>query len=351
MLFLFPYFYCISAVSGNEKRIDKFSESKNFYDGKFHNHNDVKLASPSFWRATKAVMFEGTDKVPTRPLPVNRLNRNHFQKDRFGNFSLVWLGHASVLVNLEGKHLLTDPMFSKRSSFVQWLGPKRFHPVPVNMNDLPDLDAIIISHNHYDHLDKASIKKLDHKTKTYLVPLAVGKYLENWGINPQKIIELDWWQGVEHDEVQFIAAPALHFSGRGIFDHNESFWNSWVIKTEKHSIFFCGDSGMFPLFKDIGDKYGPFDLTLLPIGAYFKLWHDSHLFPEEAVQVHMELMGRVALPIHWATFNLATHSWYDPIERFFETAQKGTLPLSFPRSVRSYNTIIYRRHRPGGKLK
>jgi hypothetical protein len=164
MLFLFPYFYCISAESGNKKRIDRFSESKNFYDGKFHNHYDVKLASPSFWRATKAVMFEGTDKVPTRPLPVNRLNRNHFQKDRFGNFSLVWLGHASVLVNLEGKHLLTDPMFSKRSSFVQWQGPKRFHPVPVNMEDLPALDAIIISHNHYDHLDKASIKKLDYKT-------------------------------------------------------------------------------------------------------------------------------------------------------------------------------------------
>jgi L-ascorbate metabolism protein UlaG (beta-lactamase superfamily) len=320
-----------AAESGNKKGTDRFSESKNFYDGKFHNHNDVKLASPSFWRATKAVMFEGTDKVPARPLPVNRLNRNHFQKDRFGNFSFVWLGNASVLINLEDKYLLTDPMFSKRSSFVQWLGPKRFHPVPVTMEDLPPLDAVIISHNHYDHLDEASIKKLDHKTKTYLVPLVVGKYLEDWGIDPQKIIELDWWQGVEHDEIQFIAAPALHFSGRGIFDQNESFWNSWVIKSEKHSVFFCGDSGMFPLFKNIGDKYGPFDLTIIPIGAYSKLWHDSHLFPEEAVQVHRELKGRIVLPIHWATFNLATHSWYDPAERFFETAHKENITAVFPK--------------------
>ena len=320
-----------AAESGNKKRIDRFSESKNFYDGKFHNYNDVKLASPSFWRATKAVMFEGTEKVPTRPLPVNRLNRNHFQKDRFGNFSFVWLGNASVLINLEDKYLLTDPMFSKRSSFVQWLGPKRFHPVPVTMEDLPPLDAVIISHNHYDHLDEASIKKLDHKTKTYLVPLEVGKYLEDWGIDPQKIIELDWWQGVEHNEIQFIATPALHFSGRGIFDQNESFWNSWVIKSEKHSIFFCGDSGMFPLFKDIGDKYGPFDLTTIPIGAYSKLWHDSHLFPEEAVQVHKELKGKIVLPIHWAAFNLATHSWYDPAERFFETAHKENITAVFPK--------------------
>ncbi len=327
--------------SENTMGSDKIEQSKHFYKGKFHNHNDVKLASPSYWKATKAVMFEGDDKRPEKPLPVSKLTKVDFQGNSFGNFSFVWLGQSSVLLNLEGRYLLTDPMFSRRASFVQWAGPERFHPAPVEMDDLPALDAIIISHNHYDHLDEASIKGLDYKTKVYLVPLGVGKYLEDWGIDPQKIIEMDWWEGLERDEIQFIAAPALHFSGRGIFDQNESFWNSWVIKSKRNSIFFCGDSGMFPLFKDIGNKYGPFDLTLISNGAYSNLWHDTHLFPEEVIQAHKELKGRILMPIHWATFSLATHSWYDPAERIFKAAQKENVKILFPKigQIMDYNRL------------
>ncbi len=317
--------------TANDMESDKVSRSNNYYDGKFHNHDDIVLAAPSYWRATKAVFFEGTDKEPSKPLPVVQLDKNQFQNKTPGNLSFVWLGHASVLLYLEGKYLLTDPMFSKRASFLQWAGPKRFHPVPIEMEDLPDLEAIVISHNHYDHLDEASIKGLDHKTKVYYVPLAVGKYLEAWGVDPKKIIELDWGEKAERNGIQFDAVPSLHFSGRGLFDQNESFWNSWVIKSRKHSIFFCGDSGMFPLFKDIGIKHGPFDLTLISNGAYSKLWHDSHLFPEEVASVHKELKGKVLLPIHWATFSLATHSWWDPAERLFKAARRENIHAIYPK--------------------
>ncbi len=333
---------CVLAEETSTKTAgDRLMESKNFYDGKFHNHDDVVLQSPSFWRATKAVLFEGKDKEPSRPLSVNPLTKNDFQGESFGNFSLVWLGQASVFMNIEGKYLLTDPMFSERASFVQWAGPKRFHPVPLEMDDLPALDAIIISHNHYDHLDEATIKQLDHKTKVYFVPLAVGQYLEDWGVDPRKIVELDWWEDVERDGLQFTATPALHFSGRGIFDQNESFWNSWVIKSKEHTVFFCGDSGMFPLFRKIGDRFGPFDLTIISNGAYSKLWHDSHLFPEEVVQAHMQLKGKVILPIHWATFNLATHAWYDPAERFFTAANQAGISAVYPRigQILRYNSL------------
>ena len=241
-----------------------------------------------------------------------------------------WLGHASVMIHLENKNYLIDPVFSERSSMVQWAGPKRFHKVPKQIEAVEQFDAVIISHDHYDHLDYETIVSLAHKTKRFLVPLGVGSHLRYWGIEESKIVELDWWEEYNDGTTKIIATPARHFSGRGLTDKFKTFWSSWSIISESKKIFYSGDSGFFEGYKEIGEKLGPFDLNFMQVGAYNKLWSDIHMFPEEVADAHLLLNAKQLVPLHWATFDLALHSWDDPVERLVNSSKENDIDLIVP---------------------
>lgn len=247
------------------------------------------------------------------------------------------IGHSSLLIEIDGKRILTDPVWVKRASPVQFFGPERFFPAPIALADLPPIDAIIISHDHFDHLDEATVKTLGKKSIPFFCSLGVGKILENWGISKNQITEFDWWQEKEiWPGFTLAAAPARHFSGRGIFNRNTTLWASYIIKGPKHKVYFGADSGMHPLFKTIGEKYGPFDLAMLEIGASNPLWQDIHMGPDLAAEAFTAVNANLMMPIHWGTFNLALHAWTQPIERLLELAPQKKIPLLVPQPGETY---------------
>ncbi|WP_078282640.1 MBL fold metallo-hydrolase [Mycobacteroides franklinii] len=244
------------------------------------------------------------------------------------DLAVTWFGHSSVLVEVDGYRVLTDPVWSDRCSPSRVVGPHRQHPVPVELSTLPALDAVVISHDHYDHLDMDSIIALTRsQNAVFVVPLGVGAHLRGWGVSPTRVIELDWDQSHQLGKLTLTCTQARHFSGRSL-TRNTTLWASWVIAGPQHKVFFGGDTGYTKAFKVIGDTYGPFDLTLLPVGAYNTQWPDIHMNPEEAVQSHTDLNSLASdksaplLPIHWATFNLALHPWAEPIERALSAASE-----------------------------
>ncbi|TDR76496.1 MBL fold metallo-hydrolase [Paludibacterium purpuratum] len=278
------------------------------------------------------------DTVPGGAIPLVSLTRA--QLDAAADGSLWRLGHSTVLLKLHGVFWLTDPVFAKRASPVQWAGPRRFHPAPIGIDELPPIQAVILSHDHYDHLDRAAIMQLAGKTAWFLTPLGVGERLIGWGIDPAKVRQLDWWQETAVAGVRFVATPAQHFSGRGLFDGNRTLWASWVMLAGDLRVFFSGDSGYFDGFKTIGDRYGPFDLTLMETGAYDVNWPAVHMQPEQTLQAHFDLKGRVLLPIHNGTFDLALHAWDAPFEHIVALAEAHGVPLATPRMG---ETVVIRR--------
>jgi L-ascorbate metabolism protein UlaG (beta-lactamase superfamily) len=246
------------------------------------------------------------------------------------NHSVWRLGHSTLLLKMQGKFWITDPVFAERASPVQWAGPKRFHAPPISLDELPPIEAVILSHNHYDHLDHQAVLKLADKTNYFLTPLGVGDTLIQWGIDASKVRQFDWWQGTEVEGIRFIATPSQHFSGRGLFDGNSTLWASWVMIDGDTRIFFSGDTGYFKGFKEIGDKYGPFDLTMLETGAYDPQWPDIHMQPEETMQAHIDLRGKLLMPIHNGTFDLAMHAWNEPFDRISALAEQRGQVLATP---------------------
>lgn len=254
-----------------------------------------------------------TDTRPAGNIPVQALTAARLLADPDG--TVYRLGHSTVLMKLHDAYWLTDPVFSRRASPVQFAGPERFHAPPISIDELPPLKAVIISHDHYDHLDHGSIMKLADKTDHFLTPLGVGDILVGWGVPAAKVRQLDWWQDSDIDGVRLIATPAQHFSGRGLVSRNRTQWASWVILAPGQRLFFSGDSGYFNGFRQIGDAYGPFDLTMLETGAYHARWPTIHMHPEETVQAHLDLKGKGLLPIHNGTFDLSMHAWREPFDR------------------------------------
>ena len=267
--------------------------------------------------------------VPAGALPVDTLTRDdlHAAPDR----SLYRLGHSTMLLKLRGQYWMTDPVFGERASPFRRVGPKRFHAPPIALEALPPLHGIILSHDHYDHLDRETVLALAETTNVFLVPLGVGDRLIEWGIDAAKVRQFDWWQGTEIDGLQFTATPAQHFSGRSLFDGNSTLWASWVIVDDDLRVFFSGDTGYFDGFKTIGERLGPFDVTLLETGAYDAHWPYVHMQPDETVQAHIDLRGEWLLPVHNGTFDLAMHHWHEPFERVTSLSAAHGIALSTPR--------------------
>jgi L-ascorbate metabolism protein UlaG (beta-lactamase superfamily) len=267
--------------------------------------------------------------VPSAPLPVLPLTRAQLLAAPEQN--LFRLGHSTVLMKLRGGFWLTDPVFSERASPFPFAGPRRFHAPPIALDALPPIAGVILSHNHYDHLDRATIVRLADRVGVFVTPLGVGDLLLRWGVDPAKVRQLDWWQSTTVDGVTLTATPSQHFSGRGLFDSGRSLWCSWAIQERALKIFFSGDSGYFDGFKAIGQRLGPFDLTLMETGAYDVQWPHVHMQPEQSLQAHLDVRGRALLPIHNGTFDLALHTWHEPFERIVALAATAGVPLATPR--------------------
>jgi L-ascorbate metabolism protein UlaG (beta-lactamase superfamily) len=277
--------------------------------------------------------------MPKASLPIATLTRA--QLEAAPDRSLFRLGHSTMLIKLRGSFWITDPVFAERASPVQWMGPKRFHAPPIALEDLPPLRGVMLSHDHYDHLDRDTVMRLAKTTGVFLTPLGVGDRLIDWGVDADKVRQFDWWQGTTIDGVQFTATPAQHFSGRGLFDGNKTLWASWVIVDgAKESgasdagtlrLFFSGDTGYFDGFKEIGRRFGPFDVTMLETGAYDPQWPYVHMQPEQTVQAHQDLRGRWLLPVHNGTFDLAMHGWQEPFERVVALSGERDIALTTPR--------------------
>lgn len=246
----------------------------------------------------------------------------------------TWLGHSTVLIEIDGHRVLTDPVWGTRASPFRLLGPKRFQPVPLRLRQMPEVDVVVISHDHYDHLDYPTIRALArHSAVPFVTSLGVGAHLQAWGVAAERITELDWWQShrVPGTGLEITAAPSQHFSGRSLKDRNATLWSSLVIRGERHAVFFSGDTGLTTEYTSIRDQLGPFDLVMLEVGAFHPSWGDIHLGPENALKAHALLGGGALLPVHWGTFSLAMHAWDAPVETLLALAQPQQLPLLLPR--------------------
>lgn len=305
-------------------------QSDNFRDGKFRNLKPLGSVSSSgeLLKATADYFTGDQYRTPKGQLPTVSVSAE--QLGHSEELQVTWLGHSSCLIEIDGRVILTDPVFAERASPFSLIGPKRFaSELPIQAEQLPRIDAVLISHDHYDHLAYRSILALHAKVDKFYVPLGVGGHLERWGVPIHKIVELDWWEQRRNGSLQMVFTPAQHFSGRGLRS-NKTLWGSWVIKGEKEKVFFSGDSGYFDGFKEIGDKYGPFDITLLENGAYNTAWANIHMLPEETLQAHIDLRGKLLLPIHWGKFNLSLHAWTEPVERLLATASRAGVMVSTP---------------------
>lgn len=310
--------------------IKSYPESPQFRNGQFHNAAAQPEESPGkrlqiLWHF---LFNKPANTQPAKPIPVQMLTQSDL--DAAPDRSLFKLGHSTVLLKLRGSYWLTDPVFSERAFALQWMGPKRFHAPAIALADLPPLRGVILSHDHYDHLDKHAIRALIDRSELFLAPLGVGDRLRGWGVPADKIRQFDWWQSIEVGGLTLTATPGQHFSGRSLSDSRRTLWTSWVIEDENLRIFFSGDSGYFDGFAEIGQRFGPFDLTLMETGAYDAQWPFVHMQPEQSVQAHIDLRGKVMLPIHNSTFDLAMHSWYDPLERVLTISQEKGVQLSTP---------------------
>ena len=311
------------------ERLARIRRSPNYRDGVFRNPEATSLASTgSTWQTLRRWLGGHEQRVPPGPLPIVRLTRADFARPPASGLRATWLGHSTVLVELDGARVLFDPVWARRASPSSLVGPRRFHEPPLALDELPPLDAIVASHDHYDHLDREVVRALARSAAQsgarFVVPLGVGAHLERWGVAPDRIVELDWSESTTVGPLTLTATPARHFSGRGLNDRNHTLWASWSVAGPRHRVFHSGDTGPFPGFADIGASHGPFDLTLVKIGAYGETWPDIHLTPEQAVDAHAKLRGGLLLPIHWGTFNLAFHAWDEPAERVVAAAAVAT---------------------------
>ncbi|GAA3410067.1 MBL fold metallo-hydrolase [Paenibacillus hodogayensis] len=330
ILLVLNYYPPLGGKSSAESQ-KRIKESPQFSDGKFRNAIPTPM-DYSLKDTSEALIqtIKGNPRGrPKGSLPIEPFDAKAFKEKT--EDQVVWFGHSTLLLKVNGVHLLIDPVFGQYASPVSYFGPKRYSKkLPAEIKDLPEIDAVIISHDHYDHLDYGTIRKLKGKVKQFIVPLGVAGHLTKWGVDPDRIQEQDWWDEHSFQGLTVVSTPARHFSGRG-GNSGSTLWSSWVILSENSKIYFSGDSGYGPHFKAIGDQYGPFDLALIESGQYDDRWANIHMTPEEAVQANLDVQGQRMIPIHWGAFTLALHSWTDPIERVKQAADQRDLALATPK--------------------
>jgi len=299
-------------------------------EGAFKNL-ELTLASTGMkWSSIPKFFTNGDNKVPSEALPQEMITKDFFN-NKFEEPRITWFGHSALLLEMDGKTIFIDPMLGNVPAPHPMLGSSRFNEnLPIAIEDLPNIDLVLISHDHYDHLDYESIIKLKDKVQQFYVPLGIKAHLTEWGIADDKIKEFDWWEEAKLDDLLLVSTPARHFSGRG-FTRNNTLWCSWVIKSKKHSIFFSGDSGYGSHFKTIGNMYGPFDFAMMECGQYNEQWAHIHMMPEETVQASLDVQAKAMMPIHWAAFKLALHEWTDPIVRASNKAKELGVNMLTPK--------------------
>jgi L-ascorbate metabolism protein UlaG (beta-lactamase superfamily) len=307
-------------------RAERVGRSPQFADGKFRNTvpaSEVTVASIP--RILASTLTDRDRRHPHQPIPL-------VTPETGGDgLYVTWFGHSSAMIEIDGRRVLVDPVWSDRCSPSRLAGPKRMHEPPIPLRELPPIDAVLISHDHYDHLDMETIQNLvDLQAAPFLVPLGVGAHLERWGVPATRLIELDWNDRSTVAGIEFICTPARHFSGRGL-SRDETLWSSWVINGPTRKAFYSGDTGYFPGFAEIGAEHGPFDVTLVQVGAYGDAWPDIHMLPEDGVATHVDVRGGLMVPVHWATFNLALHDWSEPADRVWTEAKARDVALAIPR--------------------
>jgi L-ascorbate metabolism protein UlaG (beta-lactamase superfamily) len=305
--------------------------SPNYAKGKFVNLIPTPMDAnlKDTWSMLVSLLTPSSGRHPSR-----RLQPDVFDKKALlaKGTNIVWLGHSTCLVRINNKTLLIDPVFSKRVSPFQFAGPKRFAGgLNITVADLPPIDAVLISHDHYDHLDYGSIRSLYNVARHFFAPLGVGAHLERWGVAADRISEFDWWDETNFEGIRLVCTPSRHFSGRRIGDRSVTLWASWVITSGSRRLFFSGDTGYGPHFAEIGKRYGPFDLAFMECGQYDRRWENIHMMPEQTVKAAQELGSKLLLPIHWGAFVLAFHTWTDPVKRATNLAHSVGLAVVTPR--------------------
>ncbi|MDH3692735.1 MAG: MBL fold metallo-hydrolase [Gammaproteobacteria bacterium] len=319
-------------VSGERKK--RAQASPHYVDGKFVNVlPHPSLESGDVWDYFTEQFFGDQTRVPPSAIPLSVIPPGSIQTPPPPGLRAIWLGHSSVYMELDGLRLLVDPVFSNYASPISGIGPKRFHPPPIAITDLPRIDAVIISHDHYDHLDMRTIQYLSSKGTQFFVPLGVGSHLGKWEVPDRQITELDWWESTEIKGLTLVCTPAQHYSSRGILDYKETLWSSWSVIGPKHRVFYSGDTGFADHFQLIGERLGPFDLSVIKIGQYGPgaSWIYSHMDPEHAIEAHLAVRARRMLPVSWGTFNIAFHDWDEPIKRAVKAANEKDVELVTPR--------------------
>ena len=314
-------------------RLERMRANPQFENGQFVNVERPAPYTFEVVRSLLAAQFSGDEaREPPAPIPIVAVDPAALAAAPKPGLRAFWIGHASVYVEVDGVRVLIDPVFSEYASPFA-VGPKRFHPPPIALADLPRIDAVVISHDHYDHLDMATVRHLAARGTTFFVPLGVGAHLERWQVPLSQVRELEWWQEGSVGGVRFVCTPTRHYSGRGLTDSRATLWSSWSVFGPQHRFFYSGDTGYSKHFAEIGARLGPFDLSFIKVGAYGpgQPWIDIHMSPEDAVRAHGEVGGKRLFPVHWGTFNLAFHAWDEPIRRTVKAAAARGAELVTPR--------------------
>ena len=313
----------------DDAREGRYRASPEWSDGKFRNRRPRHDAP--YLESLVKFTFGGSDvSAPNAPVPVIARSAADYETPPASGLRVTWLGHSTTLLEIDGQRVLIDPTWGPRASPFRFWGPSRFYPPPLSLADLPSVDVVLISHDHYDHLDMFTVSALAARDARFVVPLGIGAHLEAWGVAPSRITELDWWSSIAVGGLTLTATPARHFSGRGITGQDRTLWAGWSIRGPQHRVYYSGDTALDDTMVEIGNRLGPFDLTMIEIGEYDALWADVHLAPEQAVRAHQLVRGTVMLPVHWAGFDLALHGWTEPIERTVVAANAAGVRLATP---------------------
>lgn len=314
-------------------RRERILASPQFRDGAFRNTYPVAHGIQGHrGELLREWLKGGATRRPPGPLPIEDPRESWSRRPHDG-LRITWLGHSTALLELDGVRVITDPVFGPRASPFPMGGPLRHHPVPVNLAQLGRLDAVLISHDHYDHLCMPTVHALARQGVPFVTALGVGAHLEAFGVAPEHIRELDWWEEawVADGRVRITATPAQHFSGRGLKDRNQTLWASWALRSDRHHVFFSGDTGLTEEYRELGRRLDRFDVVMLEIGAFHPAWGGIHLGPHNAMKAHALLGSGVLMPVHWGTFTLGTHGWAEPAETLMALAEQSSVPLLTPR--------------------